>query len=194
MSIIGTLFKDGLQTGLKAVIGGLPSIYLWAGGAAAVLAAVIGLRVYWDHSVTKAANVRIAQYIATLKKDEATLSEVVTKNNTKIQIQYVDRVQVITKVVHDNHTIIQTIPDMNTILSMGWVTSFNSSVAGLEIDPTAAKDATPSGVNADQALETVNDNNGECLIWKAQVDSWQAWYTTQKAAVAAQNKKDGARK
>jgi hypothetical protein len=187
MSIISTLFGDGL----KAAIGGLPSIYLWAGGAAAVLAAVVGLRIYWDHSVTKAADARIAQYVANLKKDETDLATIVTKNNTKIQIQYVDRVQVITKVVHDNQTIIDTkVPDINTILSTGWVSAFNFSAKAQPIDPTAASDKTPSGVNADQALDVVNTNNGICLQWKAEVDGWQAWYTTQKAAIAAQNKKD----
>jgi hypothetical protein len=184
-----------ITTALKTVVGGLPSIWLWVGGAAAVGAALLGVRLYWDHSVTVAADARIAQYVATLKKEETALATKEANNNTKIQIQYVDRVKTITKVVHTNSNIITTkVPDINTILSDGWVSAFNSSAKGLAIDPTAASDKTPSGVNADQALNVVNTNNGICLEWKAEVDSWQNWYNTQKKAIDDQNLKDGAAK
>jgi hypothetical protein len=129
MSIISTVITDGL----KASLGAIPNVWLWAGGAAAVLAAAIGVRIYWDVEVAKAADARIAQYVAQLKKDEADLSEITTKNNTKIQIVYQDRVQTITKVIHDNAGVIDTrVPDANTILSAGWVSAFNSSTQGLD--------------------------------------------------------------
>jgi hypothetical protein len=195
MSIFSTIAEKGLGTILKGVIGGLPSIYLWIGGAAAIGAALLGVRIWWGHSVAVAAQARIDQYIATQKKDAEQLAEIVLKNNTKIQIQYVDRTTVITKVVHDNGTIIdQKVPDFNTILSDGWVSAFNFSTRGLPIDPVAAAVKTLSGVSATQALDVVNVNNGVCLATKAELDALQAWVTTTKAAVAAQNKKDGAKK
>jgi hypothetical protein len=189
MSALTTILSDAF----KAVVGGLPSIWVWVGGAAALGAALLGARLYWDHSVTVAADARIAQYVATLRKDETDLATIETRNNTKIQIQYQTQIKTITKVVHDNSTVITTkVPDINTILSDGWVSAFNSSAKGLAIDPTAASVKTPSGVNADQALNVVNTNNGICLDWKAEVDAWQNWYNTQKTAINNQNLKDGA--
>lgn len=187
-----------ISTGLKDAVGALFSsakLYIYGGIAVAIIGLFIWGRVEWHNSVTKAAQVRIDQYIATQKKDAEEIKKTTDDNTKQVEIRYVDRVQTITKVVHDTKTIIETkVPDVKTILSDGWVSTYNASVQGLAIDPVAAAVATPSGVNATEALDTVNDNNGQCLAYVAQIEGLQTWITTTKAQIDAQNKKDGAKK
>ena len=187
MSIITTLLEDGVSAAFKLI----PNYYL-AGGAAVLLVGLFIWGKVWFHNKVEAeAQKEINAYIQTQKKDAAELSEVVLKNNTKIQIQYVDRVKVITKVVHDNAaTVVKFVPDTHYILSDGWIAAYNSIVQGLPIDPTAASDKTPSGVTPVDALGVENANYGICLQYKATAEGLQTWVNTTKAAVAAQNKKD----
>lgn len=187
MSIVTTLLSDGLSAAIKLV----PSYYLIGAGVVVLGGLLIWGKIWFHNKVEAEAQVIVNKYIATQQKDAEELKEISTGVNTKIQIQYVDRVQVITKVVHDNTTVIeQIVPDKATILSNGWVAAYNFSVQGLNIDQTAAADKTPSGVSAVDALNTDNVNYGVCLTYKAVAEGWQAWYVQQQAAVAKQNKKD----
>lgn len=187
MSLVTTLMEDGLSAAFKLI----PSYYL-IGAAVVVLGCLLVWGKIWFHNKVEAEAQKIVnQYIATKAKDDAELKEVSTGINTKIQIQYLDRVKVITKVVHDNATVItQNVPDKDTILSDGWVSSFNASVLGQPIDVSLAKVATPSGVSAVDALNVDNVNYGVCLTYKTVAQGWQTWYVEQQAAVAKQNKKD----
>lgn len=187
MSIITTLMEDGLGAVFKLI----PSYYLIGAGVIVLGSLFIWGKIWFHNKVEAAAQVEINKYIATKTKDDDELKEISTGVNTKIEIQYRDRVTVITKVVHDNATVItQNVPDTKTILSDGWVSSFNASVLGQPIDVTLAKVATPSGVSAVDALNVDNANYGACLTYKATAEGWQAWYAQQQAAVAKQNKKD----
>jgi len=187
MSVIDSILKDGLSAGLKLI----PSPYLFGVGALALIGILVGAKIWFDNKVEAEAQKEINAYIVTQKKDDKELQAISTGVNTKIQIQYVDRIKVITKLVHDNADVIQKdVPDVKTILSDGWVSSYNSSVKGTTINSTQASNSTLSGINAIQVLEMDNTNYGICLQYKARADAWQDWYTKQSAAVAAQNKKD----
>jgi len=187
MSILTTLLEDGFGAAVKLI----PSYYLIGAGIILLGGLLLWGKIWFHNKVEAEAQKEINAYIVQKNKDDAELHEISTGVNTKVQIQYVDRVKVITKVVHDNSDVItKNVPDVKTILSEGWVSSFNSSVQGLNIDPTAAANTTPSGVSAVDALNVDNANYGICLQYKAVAQGWQDWYTKQQAAVAAQNKKD----
>jgi hypothetical protein len=157
--------------------------------AALVIGAAIWLRVEWQHSVKLAADKVINQYIATKKKDDEQLAAIETKTNTKIQIQYVDRIVTVTKIVKQNVPVIQLVPDTKTVLSDGWINAYNAIVQGIAIDPQQAQQSTPSGVSAVDALEVENTNYGICLQYKATAQGLQDWVNQTKANVVAENKK-----
>jgi len=172
----------------------IPIQYRVIAVVAIVGALAIAGRVYFDHCVDAKVTAAINAYVAQKAKDDAELTAVVIADNAKIKYQLVTTENTITKVVTVNHTVIQTVPDFNTILSNGWISTFNASVQTLPVDPVAAKDATPSGVNADQALDVINTNNGIAAKNLAELTACQNFVTEAQAAVAAQNKKDGAQK
>jgi hypothetical protein len=186
MSIITTLMEDGLSAAFKLV-----PWYYTAGAAAVVLAGLlIWAKIWFDNKVEAEAQKEINAYIATQKKDDAELKEITLRNNNKIQVQYRDRVVTVTKIVHDNSSVIaKTVPDTAAV-SNGYVAAYNSIVVGSPIDTKSASDATPSGLTDVDVLKNDNANYGTCQLYKAQAEMWQTWYQTQQATVAAQNKKD----
>ncbi len=178
-----------VSTEIKTAIGGVPSLYLWLGGAVLAGSLLIGARVYWDHSVTKAADKVIAAYVAQKTKDDAALSAVEVKTNTKIVVQYQDRVKTIVQQGKTNvQTIIQYVPDRE-YLSKQWVQDHDISAAGGSIDATKPVDATASEFTASEALATVADNYSTCQQYKARVDAWEAWLAQTNADIVAENKK-----
>jgi hypothetical protein len=93
-------------------------------------------------------------------------------------------------VVVNHDVIIHDVPDVKTILSDGWVSAFNSSISGVNINSTSAAVATPSGVSAIDALDVINENNGACLANLIQLTALQNWVNETKAAVAAENRRN----
>jgi hypothetical protein len=167
----------------------IPLPYRLGAIAVIVLGLSIWLRVEWDASVHKAAAKVINAYIAQKKKDDEQLAAIETRTNTKIEIQYQDRVQTIVKVVKQNVPVIQLVPDTTTVLSNGWVNAYNAIVQGLPIVASQAEQVTPSGVSAVDALAVDNANYGICLQYKATAEGLQNWVTQTAANVAAENKK-----
>jgi len=187
MSIFTTIFKDGIKAALTAI----PSPYLWGAGALAAISLVVAGEVWFHNKVEADAQKEISAYIAKKDKDDAQLTALITADVADLKAQLAQKQKVITKTVVQNHTVIQTVPDINTILSQGWVSAFNASAKGLAIDPVAAKVATPSGINADQALDTINTNNGICQNNLALLNAAQQYLRDQQAVVAEMNKKNG---
>ena len=187
MSILSTLTEDGVGAVFKLI----PSGYLFLGGVLILGGFVIYAKIWLHNEIEADAQKIVNAYIVTQQKDASKLDAASANANTKIEIQYVDRVKTIVKVVHDNAGVIQSkVPDVDTILSEGWVSSFNSSVKGIPIDPVAASDKTPSGVTAVDALKVDNANYGVCQQYKERADAWQEWYEAQQALITTQNKKD----
>jgi hypothetical protein len=167
----------------------IPLPYRIGAIAAIVIGLVIWGKVEWNHSVKVAADKVINAYVATAKKDDQELQAIETKTNTKIEIQYRDRVQVIVKQGKTNvQTIIQYVHDSEP-LSAGWVSAHNSAAAGETVDPTGAADATPSGFTDSEALATVADNYATCQQYKARVTAFQEWVTRTNADISAGNAK-----
>jgi hypothetical protein len=187
MSIFGTIFKDGFKAALLAI----PSPYLWGAGALLVVSLFVGGEVWFHNKVEAAAQKEIAAYIAKKDKSDEELKTLIAKDNADLKAALAQKVQTITRTVVKNHTVIQTVPDINTILSKGWVSAFNASAQGLVIDPVAATDKTPSGVNADTALDVTNTNNGICQKNLAELSQLQKFIQDQQAAVVLENKKNG---
>ena len=123
-------------------MGIIPFPYNLIAGAVASVALIGGTYGLWRHEVNKEVAVKIAAYVAKKTADDAALQAIEVKTNTKIQIQYVDRVkvihdtgvsnvQVITKYVHDNE-----------FLSNGWVSVHDAGSENGLADTTAAADGT----------------------------------------------------
>lgn len=170
-------------------MGIIPFPYNLIAGAVASVALIGGTYGLWRHEVNKEVAVKIAAYVAKKTADDAALQAIEVKTNTKIQIQYVDRVkvihdtgvsnvQVITKYVHDNE-----------FLSNGWVSVHDAGSENGLADTTAAADGTSSGITAAQALETVVTNYATCNEWRQEVIAWQDWVQATNADIAAQNKR-----
>ena len=188
MSIFTTLAEDGLSAAVKLI----PMPYLLGAGAVLAISLFIGGKIWFHNKVEAEAQKIITAYIAKDKKEEADLAAIVIADNAKIKFVLQTQEKTITQTVVVNHNIIvNKVPDSNTILSTGWIDTFNASVKGVPVDSTVASNAVPSGVNADQALDTVNTNNGICQTNLALLNAAQKFLTDQQAAVAAENKKNG---
>jgi hypothetical protein len=153
--------------------------------------AVIGGKIWFHNKVEAAAQKEINAYIAKDRTEQADLTAIIIADNAKIKLQLQTTTNTITKIVTVNHdVIVDRVPDTKTILSDGWVSAFNSSVKGVAIDPVAASDATPSGVDADQALDVINTNNGICQANAAELAAAQQFLLDQQTAVAHENAKN----
>ncbi len=75
-------------------------------------------------------------------------------------------------------------------LSNGWVYTHDASAAGRNADATGSADATPSGVEANQALGTVVNNYSGCQETRQQLISLQNWVIDTKRNIDEQNAKN----
>jgi hypothetical protein len=187
MSLTTTVLWDGF----KAILTKIPNLYLAGGVVVLLTGAVIGGKIWFHNKVEAAAQKEINAYIAKDRTEQADLTAIIIADNAKIKLQLQTTTNTITKIVTVNHdVIVDRVPDTKTILSDGWVSAFNSSVKGVAIDTVAASDATPSGVNADQALDVINTNNGICQANAAELAAAQQFLLDQQTAVAHENAKN----
>jgi hypothetical protein len=165
-------------------------------GALAVIlvGALITARVYWDKSVNAKVAKEIAAYVAQKTKDDQDLKAIDTKTNTKIQIQYVDRVKTITKQGKDNVQIIYKYVHDSELLSNAWVRDHDTSAAGGSISGPTSTDDQASTFTATDALATVASNYATCNIYREQVSAWQDWFNQTNANITAQNEKNKKKK
>ena len=189
MSILTVVAEQGVLAALKLV-----PWYYTVGVIIVILAGILVWgKMYFDRKVHDAAEKVIAAYVSKDEKDAQELTEVTASNNTKIELRYLDRVKVITKVVHDNaNTIKENVPgpNWNPLLTKGWVSTYDAVVHGSLISPSMAADKTLSQYTVTDALLVDNVNYGICLQYKEKLDGWQEWYKIQVEAIKNQNKKD----
>jgi hypothetical protein len=121
------------RSGVVNLLSFIPTPYKLGIIAALVIGAAITLRIEWQHSVKAAADKVINAYIATQQKDANDLAAIETKTNTKIVIQYQDRVQVITKQVAGETQVIEKIVHDNEQLSPAWICVHNAAVTGRDV-------------------------------------------------------------
>lgn len=183
MGILGTVLKGGFSA--------VPAIWKYGAIAVGAISLLITAKVWFNHEVTKEANKQIAAYVLRQSNAENQLKEFNVINSQKLVIQYVDKIKTITKVVHDTTEVIKDVPDFKVVLSAGWINVYNASIDGVVPTDTEAKDATPSGITAGDALATSVENNGICTMNATELSKLQQWITDQKAEIAKINKKNG---
>jgi hypothetical protein len=82
-------------------------------------------------------------------------------------------------------TIINEVPthvqesDRSCILSAGWVREYNAAAMSIPPDPASQSDASPSGVNAVDAIENAIGNYETCNQTRQQLIDLQAWIMEQ---------------
>lgn len=158
--------------------------------AVAVLTIAVGSFSYGKHL----GDIKSAQAIAafTIKKnaEETTLLGLNTITNTKIVTQYVTE----TVHIHDRANQIQqqiaALPP-NGLLNPDWVRLYNDSISPSDaaVEPTGPVHGAASGVDANQALSTIADNNAKCLSNSAELKGLQTWVTDTNANITAANKR-----
>lgn len=136
------------------------------------------------------ADVVIAQYTAAKAALANSIQEIQVKVVDRIITQYVDKVRVIhDSGAHNEQIANNVVPDKQQ-LSNGWVYTHDASAAGRNADATGSADATPSGVEANQALGTVVNNYSGCQETRQQLISLQNWVIDTKRNIDEQNAKN----
>lgn len=123
------------------------------------------------------------KYEARLSKQEAQQERAynaLLQKKTKIEVQviteYKDRIVEVEKWRTKNVEVIKYVPDVTVVFSNGWVYTHDSAIMRASaIDPSRVSDATPSGVTAPEALETVIDNYAICYKNTEQLLALQSW-------------------
>ncbi len=164
---------------------------------AVVLAAAAATGAKVAHTFTKNHYVAIVTKMeadaATLRAEKAELQTKLTAEiaNVKERIvtKYVDRVRVIKEkeyVYRDQAT--NNVPD-RAVLSNGWVYLHDNAARNTDADSTRSSDATPSGVEANQALAVVADNYAACHANAEQLTALQEYVREVQRVVAEANEK-----
>lgn len=117
----------------------------------------------------------ISDYQKKITNLNAKLLTAQSATNTKIVTEYVDKYIVREKIVYKNNEVIVNVVPETFNLSAGWVYSYNQSTSGQPIDPSVAKDATPSSVSDREGLVTIASNNSICLANTDQLIALQTW-------------------
>jgi hypothetical protein len=149
----------------------IPNPYTIALGAAAGIALIggtFGLGYHVGHLESKVA---VSQFVAKKAQVQIQYQQVMGPVTEKIVTQYVDKWHTIKENNDDNTQIAETVVPDHGQLSNGWVYLYNSSTTGTKADPVSAANSAPSGIAANQALATINDNTSTCLQWKNQLNS-----------------------
>jgi hypothetical protein len=161
-----------------------------------IVAAIFGAGSYTGYKFTanhyEAVISKMKEEAATLRAEKAELQTKLTAEiaNVKevIVTKYVDRIKIVKEkeyVYRDQA--INNVPD-RTVLSNGWVYLHDASATGdTDADPTRSADATPSGVEANQALATVAENYGACNANSEQLKSLQDFVREAQKAVEKAN-------
>ena len=168
----------------------IPLPYRILGIVAFLTMLTVGSIWYGYNKGSARADVVIAQYNAAKAALANSIQEVQIKVVDRIITQYVDKVRVIhDNGVHNEQIATDVVPDKQQ-LSNGWVRTHDASAAGRNADATSSADATPSGVEANQALGTVVNNYSSCQETRQQLISLQDWVTDTKKNIDEQNAKN----
>lgn len=121
-----------------------------------------------------------AQLQAALEKEIANVKE-------KIVTVYVDKIKVVKEkeyVYRDQAT--NVVPSQYE-LSNGWVSLHDSSARGVDADPAASADGTPSGVKDNQALAVIVENYAACQANAEQLSALQQYVREAQKIVEQAN-------
>jgi hypothetical protein len=169
------------------LLNAIPLPYRIIGSIAIATFLIGGAGLYGYHKGVMKSEIVIAQYNALREKLSSEISEVQVTVVDRIVTQYVDRIIKVKEVGAHNEQVAKDVVPDKSILSNGWVYTHDASARGEDADSTISADATPSGVEANQALGTVIDNYATCKEVREQVIGWQNWYTESAENIRKHN-------
>jgi len=150
--------------------GGTSVLYKWGAIAGGILIVAVGSYFYGNHVGSMKSKVEIANYVDQRDKALIAIQALQGKTNVRVITKYVTR----TQVIHDNQQHIQddikNVPDINTVLSAGWLHVYNGSISELSGTTGTASDPTPA-IKATDALSGIAVNNATCLEYKARAEA-----------------------
>jgi len=172
-------------------ISAIPSIYKIGAIVVALAGLLITARVYFDHKVDQKVAIIEAKYQKKMQHDANDLHEFNILDNQKIVLVYQDKIKVITKTLTKIVEVAKTeVPDVNTMLSNGWLNTYNASITNT--NPVNPSDKT-NGLDAVDVLVDIAKNNAICQDNSVELTNLQQWVKDQQAKIAAMNKANGAK-
>jgi len=149
----------------------------------AVIALVLASYFYGLREGSAKAELAINQFAIDKKELQTKIDQKQVEVVEKVVTQYVDKIVYVKDKGAANAEKFRYVPDTNVMLSSGWVYSHNSSATATDADTARVTDATPSGVTADSALQTINTNYTICHENAEQVRSLQKWILETKVNI-----------
>jgi hypothetical protein len=131
--------------------------------------------------------VELANYKASAEKQISSLKTENANISSKVVVEYVDRVKVIT----NKETIYKEAAEKlgpQHDMSNGWVHLHDTAAKLANPDANLASDMSPSGVMDNSALAVVISNYRICYEDKEQLSSLQRWIRDNQAAIEKANK------
>jgi hypothetical protein len=172
----------------------IPPQYKWIAYVVVILAIFLsGVYTGYDWAATKyKAQITILEdkmKIFVLEKQELSSRLEASLANVRVEVitKYVDRVRVIKEkqyVYRDQ--VVNVVPNQFQ-LSSGWVSLHDASARGEDADPTRSADATPSGVEDNQALGVIIENYETCRTNAEQLIGLQEYVKEAQKIVAQAN-------
>lgn len=139
-------------------------------------------RIYYNKGVN-VSKVAIADYQRQIAELQVKVNKATGVMTTKVITQYKDRVKYVDRVVTKNgETIVKYVPvprdpqGNEIMVPAGWVYAHNQAALGKAIDPAKARDATPTAVSYNVALQIIAENYGAYQRLVAKDEAWQTWY------------------
>ena len=148
---------------------------------------IAGAYFYGHHEGNLESRVAIANFATAKAKSDAVYELQIDQAKNNILVKYVDQYHTTTETHYVNQQAIEnSVPD-KYILTNGWVSTHDHSATDTAIDSTAAADATPSGVTADQALTIIDNNYAKCRNTASELTALQDLVTAHNTAAQAAN-------
>jgi hypothetical protein len=144
------------------------------GKALIVIAIILAIFLFIHVRSDAEAKKIVEAYVSQLKDKDAKINELQLKLNDATTVQYVKKIDDVKKQGDRNREIAKRVPDRAN-LSNGWVQLHDTSASGKDANASSVVDATPSGVESNQALGVVTENYAICRENAEQLISLQNW-------------------
>ena len=179
--------------------------FSWATWKYKILAGVailvaLAIAVYAAHSIGKTKGYNEGKNISTevinrYETEKRILQQQLTtaqgRINTRVVVEYKDRIVYQDRIVTQNRDIIRTVVKdrpVNQTVSKGWIATHNAATEGRVVNPQDAANSEPSGVSDPEVLERINDNYGIAQRNATQLEQLQKWVEETWEAINAANK------
>lgn len=167
--------------------GGMSKVYKWLAILGVVLSIAVGSYFYGVHMESQKGKAEISAMKAKYEGEEADLLGLQTISTTRIVTQVVTKTVIIHDQANTINTLIPLVPDTQP-LSVGWLSIYNASATGSEVDAASASDGSSSGTTASGALPTITNNNEVCRAQAVQLQGLIDYINAYNANVDEVNK------